>query len=1037
MSGSPGSCVPKIACIVHYKNIKEESITRLTEKSHSSLLASKSIRERLGGDNWHKEQCEGIPQVFSDDQGYHRSCYAKFTLAKSYAKRRSSDFAEGVRTDSQRSLRSCDPTASSSAVGTILFPKQCMICKKSTPKSVKGKKQPLSLIVTKQAETTLKQAAALHNDQELLVQIQDQDLIAKELLKHRKCYLDYTRIVGKLVEDKELEDAEVPNKTNFSAVCELVQTNILEFQQSISMETLMTVYGGSKERQNRHLLKDRLSKQFPGQLLFVKTDYHEPHIVISASCIETSAFSSVPLLDKEFYINKAAFILRDEVLDFVKSLPELPWPPTVQSMSAENRLGPELLLNFYKKLLAKKGSHHSSSPQERCDITLPEGLRRYCHRDWDQREEIGKVLENEKVKNYIKEYDRCQKKCLEGEFGKTAQFWMQYANAVESLHRLRFAICKNDFDLRLLMWQFWLPFMFMTNKVHYSRYGAYYCFLMEHLDANYPGAREEMEMYGLSVKRNNLGIGQAVDLAGEQTFMKHAKTAGGLKQCLNSETAYEKWVLNRPMQAEYTEGLMDLSGLSRSIMNPRKCLRPSEIIKSEEMVKRVQGIITETFVNPFQADLPKDNLYNIVSGRPVDSKIHSDLCTIRQEGEEVSYAEIPDVKIFILDLAAAVRSTNAKQCTIRQFANRILQAIPHQMEVIYVACDIYSGHSIKEAERKRRGEGERYILNSPDVKVPNDISGFLSNGENKERLFNLIMQMWMEEKYKLGKKVIYFSSKINCHLISKEECKVVEELACNHEEADTKVVFLLDHVLQRYGQHSRVILRSPSGDVDIPIIVYGNQLDTDLRIFLDNGTGKSRKVLDMNSSQLSSVQKRGIIGFHALTGNDYVSSFFGKGKASCYKIYTKFPHLQAAFCNLGNSFTVDEQTKVALREFICKVYGKGRLNDVDEARRELFWNRLRRDNRISDLSVLPPCNRTTEIHIKRANFVALMWKMAKSPMLNLEDPSQHGWTGDLEPDWGTEPYPEDIEQLLVRDNVDAASVDSDDDSDLELEDLDL
>ncbi len=89
------------------------------------------------------------------------------------------------------------------------------------PKSVKGKKQPLSLIVTKQAETTLKQTAALHTDQELLVQIQDQDLIAKELLKHRKCYLDYIRIVGQPVEDKELEDAEVPNKINFSAVCEL------------------------------------------------------------------------------------------------------------------------------------------------------------------------------------------------------------------------------------------------------------------------------------------------------------------------------------------------------------------------------------------------------------------------------------------------------------------------------------------------------------------------------------------------------------------------------------------------------------------------------------------------------------------------------------------------------------------------------------------------------------------------------------------------------------------------------------------------
>ena len=204
-----------------------------------------------------------------------------------------------------------------------------MICKKSTPESVKGKKQPLSLIVTKQGETTLKQAAALHNDHELLLQIQGQDLMAKELLEHRKCYLDYARIVSKPVEDKELEDAELPNKTNFFAVCNLVQRNILEFQQSISMETLLTVYGGSKERQNRHLLKERLSKQSPGQLLFVKTDYHEPHIVISASCIGTSASSSVPLLDKEFYVNKAAFILRDEVLHFAESLPELPWPPAV------------------------------------------------------------------------------------------------------------------------------------------------------------------------------------------------------------------------------------------------------------------------------------------------------------------------------------------------------------------------------------------------------------------------------------------------------------------------------------------------------------------------------------------------------------------------------------------------------------------------------------------------------------------------------------------------------------------------------------
>ena len=57
-------------------------------------------------------------------------------------------------------------------------------------------------------------------------------------------------------------------------------------------------------------------------------------------------------------------------------------------------------------------------------------------------------------------------------------------------------------------------------------------------------------------------------------------------------------------------------------------------------------------------------------------------------------------------------------------------------------------------------------------------------------------------------------------------------------------------------------------------------------------------------------------------------------------------------------------------------------------------------------------------------------------MLNLEDPSKHGWTEYLELDWGTEPYPEDIKQLLIREDVDAVSVDSDDDPDIELEEID-
>ena len=34
-------------------------------------------------------------------------------------------------------------------------------------------------------------------------------------------------------------------------------------------------------------------------------------------------------------------------------------------------------------------------------------------------------------------------------------------------------------------------------------------------------------------------------------------------------------------------------------------------------------------------------------------------------------------------------------------------------------------------------------------------------------------------------------------------------------------------------------------------------------------------------------KKSALIGFHALTGNDYVSSFFGHGKESAWKIVEK------------------------------------------------------------------------------------------------------------------------------------------------------
>ena len=225
------------------------------------------------------------------------------------------------------------------------------------------------------------------------------------------------------------------------------------------------------------------------------------------------------------------------------------------------------------------------------------------------------------IQAYLKYYVQQAKKCLNGEFGKTPQFWVMYMIMVDRQQKLHYAINTNNYNLRLLIWNESLPMWFATNKIHYARYGTFYVKFLEYLEDTHPGAKEEIKEKGLSVRRNTLGIGQALYMAGEQSYMKSAKTAGGIRQFSTNEAAVAKWVMNRPFQARFAETLMEISSLSETTSSSRKCLHPSEILKSGKMVKNILDALQMQFLNPFHQDIEKSNLYSLVSGRPVDDAI--------------------------------------------------------------------------------------------------------------------------------------------------------------------------------------------------------------------------------------------------------------------------------------------------------------------------------------------------------------------------------------------------------------------------------
>ncbi len=148
----------KRKCIVHYSSINtSDYVVKGSEESYKTLIECQKIREKLGGENQHKEQCKSLGHDFEHSEiFYHRECFQKFTYAKTLLKRKATKDEESGTSKSgkvQKLTRSSSSTAKTGERG--LFPNICMVCKKKNIK-VKGIRQSLSKIVTKTAERALR-----------------------------------------------------------------------------------------------------------------------------------------------------------------------------------------------------------------------------------------------------------------------------------------------------------------------------------------------------------------------------------------------------------------------------------------------------------------------------------------------------------------------------------------------------------------------------------------------------------------------------------------------------------------------------------------------------------------------------------------------------------------------------------------------------------------------------------------------------------------------------------------------------------------
>ena len=414
---------------------------------------------------------------------------------------------------------------------------------------------------------------------------------------------------------------------------------------------------------------------------------------------------------------------------------------------------------------------------------------------------------------------------------------------------------------------------------------------------------------------------------------------------------------------------------------------------------------------------------SIATGGIMRNGSKSDLLPLlgKQQDDTSTPDKSPTVRALVIDGAAVINmlKPNAACKTFKDYSEKIFAPyLMNQMkniERLDIVWDQYFDNSLKAATRIKRGKGTQHKVEA-SAKIPSGgWSEFLREDKNKSELFAFLADqiVLINCQGKLlystkGDSVISSSAEIiQCHTLSQ----------CTHEEADTRMLL---HVLEiaNSGVNKVMILTVDTDVVVLSISCYTKLNLTELWIAF--GTGKSFRYIPVHKivSALGQDKCEALPFFHAFTGCDQTSSFYGRGKRTCWTTWMASSDVQ-----LTHAFTVlsnmpDEEVLLssipALEKFTVHMYDRTLdCTKVDEARKVLFSQKGR------SLDCIPPTSAALVQHTKRAAFQAgYCWGqcLVTSPIFPVLE--RWGWKkgtqGVWEPLWSTLPEASKACQELIR-----------------------
>jgi len=339
---------------------------------------------------------------------------------------------------------------------------------------------------------------------------------------------------------------------------------------------------------------------------------------------------------------------------------------------------------------------------------------------------------------------------------------------------------------------------------------------------------------------------------------------------------------------------------------------------------------------------------------------------------------------------------------------------------VHFVCDSYV-KSIKSVEQQARGANDgSFHITGADQLHPKDFRHALRSPNFKTALIKFFMEAWKDNHYApiIKQKTVVVSHEEQClqytaSLSGNVEHNEAPEYECSHVEADTSLVYHLS-VLSKAIPGQNVVVRATDTDIMVILLYHSRQLKANVWMDLGHSSDNTRRYVHITAlaNHLGPVVCKALPGYHALTGCDYTSPFFRKGKVNPLKKAQKSALHLEGISMLGETTAFDDDDSLVER-YVCSLYGQGALSSVNDARLKIFLQKYKPTDPDSplekikglDAGMLPPCKNVLMQKLARCNYVAYLWKHAhlRDPLENIQ-PTDHGWkevNGDFVPLWFT------------------------------------